>query len=228
MAPGFQSSFIPKDPIAPEIFKKKKAGVLGILGLSLFIFSIVLAVAVVIYKNIVKDDIANLQAELAQAEKNINKESIKKMLQFSRKLDIAKSIVQKHHVVSGFLTSLASSTVSTVSFNDFSYSNLTATGLSVVLKGKTNSYASVALQESIFLKNQYWKSVTFSNLTLSDKGSVSFDVNIVVDPQIVIYNPPATPIPTASTGVKDDLEDTNLNDLGSSDIDDIGSIINNL
>lgn len=227
MAPGFQSSFIPKDPITPEIFKKKKAGVFGILGLSLFIFSIVLAVAVVIYKNIVKDDIANLQAELAQAEKNIDKESIKKMLQFNRKLAIAKSIVQKHHVVSGFLTSLASSTVSTVSFSEFGYSNLTANGLSVTLKGKTNSYASVALQESIFLKNQYWKSVTFSNLSLGEKGMVSFDVNVVVDPQIVIYNPPVTTLP-ASASTNDDLEDTTLDDLGSIDIDGIGSEINNL
>lgn len=227
MAPGFQSSFIPKDPITPEVFKKKKAGVLGILGLSLFIFSIVLAFAATFYKNIIKDDISNLQAELAQAEKNIDKESIKKMTQFSQKLDVVKSIVQKHHVVSGFLESLASSTVSTVSFSEFGYSNLTQNGLSVNLKGKTNSYASVALQESVFLKNKYWKSVTFSNLSLGEKGTVNFDVNILVDPQIVIYNPPVNTSPaTTSTALMDETDIVEVENL--SDLDNLGSEINNL
>ena len=56
MAQNFQSSFIPKGPITEEVFKKKKAGILGILAVSLFISSIVISVAMYVYKGIIKSD----------------------------------------------------------------------------------------------------------------------------------------------------------------------------
>lgn len=222
MAPGFQSSFIPKEPITPDVFKKKKAGILGIVAVSTFISTIIIAGALTFYKSIVKNDIENLRAELAQAEQSIDKKTIKEMLDFSRKLSIAKSIVTKHQVVSGFMQSLASSTVATVTFNDFSYNALTPNGLNVTLKGKTNSYASVALQESVFLKNKYWKSVSISNLTLGDKGTVNFDVAVSVDPQIALYQPPV--IETKQTEILSPV----VKDSDSDDLDSLGSEIENI
>ncbi len=189
MASDFQSSFIPKDPITEEVFKKKKAGVLGVLAVSLFVTSIILSVAMYFYKGIIKSDIQNLQSQLAESEKNIDKKTINDMSQFGKKLDTAKSIVLRHQVISNFLEALSSSTVSSVQFIDFSYSNLKEGELTVNLKGKATSYAGVALQENVFSKNKYFKSILFSNLTLADKGLVSFDLAISVDPQISVYSP---------------------------------------
>jgi hypothetical protein len=189
MAPNFQSSFIPKEPVTEEVFKKKKAGLIGILVVCLFISSIVIAVAMYFYKGIVKGDIQNLQLQLASDEKNIDKKSIDDMSLFTQKLGIAKTIVLKHQVISRFLESLASSTVSSVQFTSFGYGNLGENSLTVSLKGKATSYASVALQENIFSQNKYFKSISFSNLTLSDKGLVSFDLDILVDPEISAYSP---------------------------------------
>ena len=188
MAPDFQSSFIPKEPMTEEVFKKKKAGMLGVLAVSLFITSIIISAALYAYKGIIKNDIKNLQSQLAEAEKNLDKEAIDEMLQFSKKLDITKSIVSKHQVVSNFLDALASSTVSLVQFTDFSYGNMEADKLVVALRGQAASYAAIALQESVFSKNKYFESVSFSNLTLTDKGSVSFELTISVDPQISVYS----------------------------------------
>ncbi|MFH0804367.1 MAG: hypothetical protein V1896_02085 [Candidatus Zambryskibacteria bacterium] len=189
MAPNFKSSFIPKGPVTEEVFKKKKAGFLGVLVVSLFISSIVISIAMYVYKGIVKSDIQNLELQLAEAEKNIDKKTINEMSQFSKKLNVAKAIVLKHQVVSKFLETLASSTVSTVQFNNFNYGNLEEGKLSVNLQGEAASYASIALQESIFSQNKYFKSISFSNLNLSDKGSVSFGLVISVDSQISAYSP---------------------------------------
>lgn len=189
MAPNFQSSFIPKESATEEVFKKKKAGPVGVLVVSLFIFSVVVSIGLYVYKGIVKTDIQNLQLQLAEAEKNIDKKTISEMTQFGQKLDLVKAIVGKHQVISSFLDSLASSTVSSVQFTDFSYGNLEAGKLAVTLKGKATSYATVALQENVFSQNKYFKSVSFSNLSLADKGMVSFDLAISVDPQISIYAP---------------------------------------
>lgn len=190
MAPEFHSSFIPKGP-APtgEVFEKKKTSMLGVLAVLLFIVSIVAYGGLFAYKSIINNDIQNLQSQLADAEKSVDKGTINQMSQFSKKLSIAKAIVFKHQIISRFLTSLASSTVSSVQFTDFNYGNLEEGKLDVKLQGKASDYASVALQEDVLSKNQYFKSVAFSNLALSDKGLVSFNLAISVDPQISTYLP---------------------------------------
>jgi hypothetical protein len=189
MAPNFQSSFIPKNPVTDKVFQKKKTGVVGILVVSLFIISIVASVGLFIYSNMVKSDIQNLESQVADAEKSVDKTTIDQMSQFSKKLTVAKTIVARHQVISSFLETLASSTVSSVQFTSFNYGSLTPGNLTVGLKGKASGYSSVALQENVFSKIKYFKSVTFSDLTLADKGQVSFSVNILVDPQITTYSP---------------------------------------
>lgn len=190
MAPNFQSSFIPKDPVAaPEVFQKKKAGLVGVLVVSLFIASITIAVLLYFYKGIVKGDIESMQNQLIDAEKSIDKKTISEMSNFSKKLDTIKSIVSKHQVIASLMNNLASSTVSTVYFSDFDYSNNDRGVATVSMKGKALGYGAVAQQEEVLVKNKYFKSVVFSNLNLDDKGFVSFDLVISVDPQITTYVP---------------------------------------
>jgi hypothetical protein len=40
-----------------------------------------------------------------------------------------------------------------------------------------------------FSKNKYWNSTKFSNLALGNKGTVNFEVEVSVDPEIVVYSP---------------------------------------
>ncbi|MFA6269794.1 MAG: hypothetical protein WC657_01125 [Candidatus Paceibacterota bacterium] len=189
MAPNFQSSFIPKEPVTEEVFKRKKTGIAGVLAVSLLIASIIISIGLYVYKGMVKNEIQNLESELSTAEQNIDKKTIAEMSQFSKKLSLTKSVVLKHQVLSKFLEALASSTVSSVQFTSFDYGNMEQGKLNVSLKGKATGYASVALQEQIFSQNKYFKSLSFSNLNLTDKGLVSFDLAISVDPQISTYSP---------------------------------------
>lgn len=189
MTSNFQSSFIPKEPVTEDIFKKKKIGILGILAVSLFVISIIISAALYVYKGVTKNDIQNLQLQLGESEKNIDKKTIDEMNQFSKKLGVARSIILKHQVISNFLDYLSSSTVSSVQFTDFSYSDIGGGVLSVTLSGKALNYASIALQENIFSQNKYFKSVQFSGLALTGKGSVSFKSVISVSSQISTYSP---------------------------------------
>lgn len=189
MTPNFQSSFIPKEPVATqEVFKKKKTGLVGVLVVSLFISSIIISAGLYFYKGMIKSDIQNLELQLAESEKNIDRKTIEQMVSFDKKLSAVKMVVLKHRVVSNFIGLLASSTVSSVHFSSFNYGDLEKGSLAVKLKGKASSYASVALQESIFSQNKNFKSLLFSDLNLSDDGLVSFDLNISVDPQISSYS----------------------------------------
>jgi len=191
MAPNFQSSFIPKEPMTDsEVFKKKKTGLAGILALSLFILSIAGSVGVYVYKMMLNNEIQGLESQLSDAEKSIDKKTISDMSQFAQKLQITKTIVVKHEVLSNFLTMLASSTVSTVQFTEFDYGDIKDNVIPVTLKGVATNYASVALQENTFDQVKSFKSVTFSDLSLTKQGTVSFNVDIAVDPQFSLYSPP--------------------------------------
>lgn len=222
MAPNFQSSFIPKGPETSQAFQKRKTSVLGILVVTLFVGVLLLSGGLIFYKNMINTDIENIKSELAVAGSSIDKETIDQMVKYSQKLDVVKSIVLKHQVASGFMKSLASSTVSTVSFSEFYYNGTNAGGLSVRMRGKTNSYGGVALQEDVFLKNKYWKSVNFSNLTLGEDGAVSFELEVLVDPEIAIYGADLVAVPTEETtelgagNELDGIDDINL------DLDNIG------
>lgn len=189
MQQNFQSSFIPKDPVTEEVFKPKKAGFLGVLSFSLFIATIIAAGAMFAYKSVLKNEISNLGQQVSESEKNLDREAIGEMLQFSKKLNVVESIVLKHEVVSKFLNELASSTVSSVSFGMLDFDNSKDGVLLVDLNGEASGYAAIALQENILSKDEFFQSVTFSNLTLTDRGTVSFDLAITVNPQIVVYSP---------------------------------------
>ncbi len=189
MAPNFQSSFIPKEPITTnQVFQKKKIGIFGVLAVSLFVASIIFAIAIFVYKGMLNKSITNLETQIAAAEEAVDKETIDEMSRFSQKLEIAKSIVDRHKVISNFLGVLSSSTVSTITFDKFSYSELGSDGLTVNVSGEATSYGSIALQEDVFYKVPYFKSVDISGLTLSSKGTVNFNMIILVDPKIAEYN----------------------------------------
>lgn len=189
MATDFQSSFIPKGPVTTdEVFKKKKAGVFGVLVVALFISSIVISGALYFYKGVLKNEIENMQAQLSNAEKSIDRETIGNMLDFSKKLETVRSIVSRHKVINAVMGDLASSTVASVYFTDFNYSTNSKGSLSIMMHGKAAGYGAVALQEEIFKQNKYFESVSFSNLSLDDKGFVSFDLSIVANPQIASYS----------------------------------------
>lgn len=218
MAPNFQSSFIPKEPITDTGFKKKSVGLIGIIVITFFTISIIGAIGVYVYKGMVKSNIESLKAELGSAEKNIDKKTIDEMWVFSKKLNVVRDIINKHQVVSNVLSIISSSTVSSVYFGDFSYSTDFQGNLSVILRGRAQSYGSVALQESLLSQNKYFKSISFGNLGLVDGGLVSFDLTIMVDPQVSIYNK-ESPVSAVledlesevATGV-DDI-DINLDDI---------------
>jgi len=213
MAPNFQSSFIPKESPTANTFAKKDRSLAGMLAVTLFVLSLIGSAGIYFYKGMVRNDISALKAQLSESEKNIDKETIDEMLVFSKKLEVIKEIVYKHRAVSNVLAIIASSTVSTVYFDDFNYSTSPNGGLSVVLHGKALGYAAVALEESILSQEKYFKSTNFANLALSEGGLVSFDLTISVDPEAAVYSKEEVPATLTTPITGSDEEGMKVDDL---------------
>ena len=224
MPQNFQSSFIPKGNLGDSKPDKKQNSFFGFLMFLIFLGSIVSAIGVYFYKTSLKSDIESMKVQLVEAGKSIDQKSIDDLVDFSDKLGVVRTILLKHQVVSGFMNSLASSTVKTVYFKDFKYDSLTPTSLTVSLRGVADSYGAIALQQDILSKNQYWKSVDVTNLKLTSDGGVEFGMDIKVDPKIVAYNPYIPPSSTSTattTGASvSELDQFNVSDLDNLNLND--------
>lgn len=196
---------------------------MGVVIVSVFIFSVILAVGMYFYKNIISGDISSFQLQLASSAETIDKKTINELVVFNEKLRQVQSLVWKHKVISGFMSSLSSSTVSSIAFSEFNYSNITSENPKITMKGRAPSYGSIALQEKVFSQNKYWKDVVFSELSLSEEGLVTFAVTVEVDPQIVVYDPIIENGQTADDTLSDDLqkEIEELEGLENIDLDNL-------
>ncbi len=226
---AFQPSFIPKGNgggvIPDQVNQKKKSGLIGMLAVVLFVTVLLITVGLFVYNWSLSSSVESLKAEIALAESNIDIASLDKMAAFSNKLSVARGVVTKHRVVSNFLTLLKNNTVKSITFDHFSYHLMDDGQIVILLSGRASDYGSLALQESVLAKLKEVKSTEFSNLSISDKGAVGFNLSISIDPSSAIYAPPeSVSTVKTSTGVADSdvgVEEGEDIDMSMPELDDL-------
>src|SRR3989344_4992453 len=200
MEPKFQSSFIPKGPLASSVAspipgqKTKGRGLLAFLALVTFIISVVLALGMFGYKFYLKYHIDEMGTALEEARATLQPETIRELTRLDDRIISTKELVSKHRALTPLFEFLEISTSRTVRFNSFSYST-TDRGLELDMKGEARGYAALAFQADIFNKSKYFKDPIFSDLNLNEKGSVVFSFTAVVDPSLVLYKQQAESTP---------------------------------
>ena len=192
MEPKFQSSFIPKNPAAftsagATIGQKVEGrGLLSLLATVVFAISILLAIGVFGYKFYLKYNIDKMGADLEKARATLQSETIDELTRLDDRLTLAKDLIANHQALTPLFEFLEISTPVSVRFSDFHYST-TDQGLELFMRGEARGYAALALQADIFDKSQYLRDFIFSNLSLNERGDVTFSFKATVDPNIVSY-----------------------------------------
>lgn len=189
MEPKFQTSFIPKKPIiASEGVAKGSIDFFAIIATVLFLGSLVLSAAVFAWKYTLEKQVANSEASLAKAKDQFNQEFIGYVNRLNSRIETSKDLLNKHVGASTIFGFLASHTLKTVSYTDFTYSYEADGTVKVVMKGIAKSYSSIALQSEEFGKqNQYIKSPIFSDLNPDQTGSVVFTLTALLDKNLISY-----------------------------------------
>jgi hypothetical protein len=189
MEPKFQTSFIPKKPIvASQGVARKSIDFFAIIATVLFLGSIVLAGAVFAWKFTLTKQVASSEANLAKAKDQFDQEFIGYVNRLNSRIETSKDLINKHVGASTIFGFLASHTLKTVSYTDFSYSYEADGTVKVVLRGIAKSYSSIALQSEEFGKqNQYIKSPIFSDLNPDQTGNVVFTLTALLDKNLISY-----------------------------------------
>lgn len=192
MPPKFQSSFIPKGPIttsAAAMSSMRRAGETSFLStLAFFIFSasVLAALGVFGYRFFLEYRIRQMTGDLAEAHAAIDSETIGELTSLNNRIVSTENLVSAHQLVTPLLELLEKSTPKSVRFTSLNYSR-TKDGLELNLSGEARGYAALALQADVFNKSRYFRSTSFSDLTLNDKGDVEFSFKGLVHPDLVSY-----------------------------------------
>lgn len=184
---NFQSSFIPKfDGTFESDGGNKKTSILSVIISTISIGIILTTLGLFVYSKMLKNSINDSKQKLTLMESSLDKKSIEQMVLFSKKLSFSKDLVNKHKVISNFLSLLSKNTVQTVYFNDLSY-DLSSGGLRVLMSGLSIDYGSLALQQKIISDLKEVKSLDIGDLYVDEKGRVVFKLEIFLDPNSAIY-----------------------------------------
>lgn len=191
MDPKFQSSFIPKGPInttgtlsrGPLV---KERNIFGLIAMFIFVLSIIGALGVFGYSKYLEANISKMQSDLETARATLDPNTIKELSQLNARIIATKKLLDQHIVLSPLFDFLEGSTLQAVRFTNFNYST-TDKGLSLTMNGQSRGYASLALQSDTFSKSKYIKNPVFSDLSLNEKGNVTFSFRGGLNPEIVSY-----------------------------------------
>ncbi len=191
MEPKFQSSFIPKGPIAlgdnaPLGRPTRERSLLAFLSIMIFSGSVLLAVGVFGYKFYLNYSIASMATELERGRATLQPETVSELTRLNDRILSTEELIDNHLMLSPLFKFLETSTLRTARFTGFAYV-MTEQGLQLTMKGEAKGYSALVLQADLLNKSEYFKNPVFSDLNLDEKGNVGFSFTATVDPELLSY-----------------------------------------
>ena len=191
MDPKFQSSFIPKGPVASAgsinpADRNKGRSFFGFVATIIFVLSVVAALGVFGYSLYLSSNIAKMGNDLTTAKASLDPTTINQISRLNSRIISTQTLLAQHTVVSPFFDFLETSTLKTLRWTSFDYT-VTSKGIQLNMQGQAQGYNALALQSDIFNKTSFIKSPLFKNLTLDNSGNVTFEFTATLDPSIISY-----------------------------------------
>ena len=192
MDTNFQTSFIPKKPLAEErvAVTATHSSIFGFLATLLFISAIAASAGLYFYRANIQKTIVSQQVQLNAARNAFEPSLITELKRLDRRITSANTILNSHIAVSPIFEVLELNTLKSIQFTKFTYVTPTNPKLpiKVELSGRARDYASIALESDQLAKNKYIRNSLFSDLTLNEQtGMVLFQLTFDVDPDLVRF-----------------------------------------
>ncbi len=156
------------------------------------------------YHKFLLHTLAGKQAALAEAQSQINEDTIDEFLDLRDRLTNGKDLLANHIVLSQFFTVLEGITLQNVRFTSLSLIVAGDRTAQLEMEGTARNFNALAAQSSAFASEKRIRRAIFSDINLQE-GTVSFSLTADVDPRLVIEDPAGTSassaaiVPTASS-----------------------------
>lgn len=192
MESKFQTSFIPKKSLEDggKVKVKTPFNIFSLVSTLLIVAAILASAGAFGYSFILKKNISSARAELISKEKRFDYSAVDEIVRVDNKLKAASDLVRTHTAVTTVFRYLQESTLRNLRFDDFSFSAVSPSRVSISMRGKARSFGAVAKQAELFSASStgaYFTDPVFSDLNLDEKGNVSFSFITSVDPRLLSY-----------------------------------------
>jgi hypothetical protein len=206
METKFQTSFIPKKPMAPiggpSTIPTKHHGTSFFMGIAIIIFVLSLAGvgAAFAWKQILLSQQKSYQADLATREKQFNTDLISQLKETNIKIDMAKQLLKNHLAISQIFKLIGRVTIENVRFMSMDLTTPAKPGddIKVTLTGYGTSLSAVAFQSDVMNELEQYglrkviKNPILSDPTLDNNGTVAFGFTAAIDPNSLSYETSVT------------------------------------
>jgi hypothetical protein len=231
METKFQTSFIPKKPIAspigavPTPARAKASGSLYMtLATLLFIISLLGAGGVYAYQQYLTNALQSYKDDLATREKQFNTSLIQELKAEEVKLTLAHNLLNTHLALSQIFDIVGRFTIEKVRFMSLDLAMPTGQddGIKLSLQGYGTSLTAVAFQSKVFNQlsqyglGQVVKNPILSNPTIGNNGSVAFGFTATIDPSTLSYEKLVSPASSASPASSNSSAPSNSTNSGTS------------
>jgi hypothetical protein len=192
MDTNFQTSFIPKKPLAEErvAVTTTHSSIFGFLATLIFISAIAASAGLYFYRTNLAKTIMSQQVQLNAARNAFEPSLITELKRLDRRITSANTILNSHIAVSPIFEALELNTLKTIQFTKFTYTTPANSKLpiKVELTGRARGYAAIALESDQLATNKYIRNSLFSDLNLNEQtGMVQFLLTFDVDPDLVRF-----------------------------------------
>lgn len=191
MDTNFQTSFIPKKPLAEErVVAPKRTSLFMFISTLIFFGALASAGGMYFYQSSLEKSISQSNASLAAARNAFEPSLISTLQTLNRRLMDANMLLSKHVAVSPIFDALELNTLKSVQFTKFSYLTPTdpSAPITVKMSGIARDYSTIALQSDQLATNKDIHNPIFSNLVLNPlTGTVAFDLTFTVSADLVKF-----------------------------------------
>lgn len=186
-----QTSFIPKTPLDAAGRSNKPGASLFMTGsIFIFIVSLVLAGGVFGGKKYLEAQLVKDKENFAKAKEKFDSVSLDYLVNLSRKIRLAKEMLNKHSVILPIFEYLEANTYETIRFKSmelsFSENNASST-IEISMKGEAKDFNDVARQSDIFAENINFKDPIISDVDKTQTGEVTFNFKTKIEPNMLAY-----------------------------------------
>ena len=191
MDTNFQTSFIPKKPLAEErTAPTKGTSLFSFIATLVFFAALAAAAGMYFYESSLQKSIASDNASLTAARNAFEPSLITTLQTLNRRMTDANTLLNNHVAVSPIFAALEVNTLKSVQFTKFSYlaSSDPTADVTVKMSGVALDYSTIALQSDQLATNKDIHNPIFSNLVLNPvNGTVAFDLTFTVAADLVKF-----------------------------------------
>lgn len=195
METKFQTSFIPKKPIAEGIRERPSVGLFLLVSIIILLISLAVFAWVYFEKQVLIKNIATDKTVIEKNKASFETDTIESVVRLDSRIKVANELLANHISVSPIFGFIESRTLKSIRFKnfDFSVKGNDDSGnpvMKITMSGQAKDFKTLALQADEFGKVDYRniiKEPVISNLNLASDGSVNFDFSVSVVSDFLKY-----------------------------------------